>query len=93
MTNAQFPDQLRALGPVTQLYVSIDASTKDSLKKVDRPLFKDFWERFLACIDVLKEKVHYDNFFMKLSEFSPLLLPFSETTYRLQTHLGQGIQH
>jgi tRNA wybutosine-synthesizing protein 1 len=47
VTNAQFPDAIRDLGPVTQLYVSIDASTKDSLKKIDRPLFKDFWQRFL----------------------------------------------
>jgi hypothetical protein len=26
--------------PITQLYVSIDAATKESLKAVDRPLFK-----------------------------------------------------
>ena len=31
--------------PVTQLYVSVDAATPDTLKAVDRPLFKDFWER------------------------------------------------
>lgn len=52
VTNAQFPEAIRNLSPVTQLYVSVDASTKDSLKKIDRPLFKDFWERF---IDSLKE--------------------------------------
>ena len=45
VTNAQFPEALRDISPVTQLYVSIDASTKDSLKKIDRPLFRDFWER------------------------------------------------
>jgi tRNA wybutosine-synthesizing protein 1 len=56
VTNAQFPDQLEALRPVTQLYLSIDAATKDSLKAIDRPLFTDFWERFLTCIDRLKEK-------------------------------------
>lgn len=54
--NAQHPDQLAALGPVTQLYVSIDASNKDSLKRIDRPLHRDFWERFLRCMDILKEK-------------------------------------
>ena len=42
--------------PVTQLYLSIDASTKDSLKAIDRPLFKDFWERFNACLRSLAEK-------------------------------------
>lgn len=54
--NAQHPDQLAALGPVTQLYVSIDASNKDSLRRIDRPLHRDFWERFLRCMDILKEK-------------------------------------
>jgi len=56
VTNAQFPDAIRDMEPCTQLYVSIDASTKDSLKKIDRPLFKDFWERFLASLVELKKK-------------------------------------
>jgi len=29
---------------------------KESLKKIDRPLFRDFWERFLACLTALKDK-------------------------------------
>ena len=45
VTNAQFPEAMKQLKPVTQLYVSIDASTKETLKAVDRPLHKDFWER------------------------------------------------
>jgi len=56
VTNAQFPAAIRAMEPCTQLYVSIDASTKESLKKIDRPLFKDFWERFLASLAELREK-------------------------------------
>jgi tRNA wybutosine-synthesizing protein 1 len=44
------------MSPVTQLYVSVDASTKDSLKKIDRPLFKDFWERFVDSLRALDEK-------------------------------------
>ena len=36
VTNAQFPEAIRQLRPVTQLYVSVDASTKEALKKVDR---------------------------------------------------------
>ena len=47
----------RNLLPVTQLYVSIDASTKESLKKIDRPLFRDFWPIFLSSLDALSEKV------------------------------------
>lgn len=54
--NAQHPEQLEALDKVTQLYVSIDASNKESLRKVDRPLHRDFWERFLKCLDILREK-------------------------------------
>lgn len=54
--NAQHPQQLRDLRRVTQLYVSIDASNKDSLRKIDRPLHRDFWERFQACLDILREK-------------------------------------
>ncbi|CAM8922042.1 unnamed protein product [Rhodiola kirilowii] len=59
VTNAQFPDKIMLLKPITQLYVSVDAATKDSLKAIDRPLFGDFWERFvpyftLSCQDSLK---------------------------------------
>ena len=54
--NAQHPQQLQDLDRVTQLYVSIDASNKESLRKIDRPLHRDFWERFNACLSILKEK-------------------------------------
>ena len=56
VTNAQFPDRIYQLEPVTQLYVSVDASTRESLKAIDRPLFKDFWERFLSSLVALKKK-------------------------------------
>lgn len=39
-----------------QLYVSVDAATKDSSKAIDRPLFGDFWERFIDSLTALKEK-------------------------------------
>ena len=54
--NAQHPDQLAALNPVTQLYVSIDASNAESLRKIDRPLHRDYWQRFTRCLDILCEK-------------------------------------
>lgn len=47
----------RDLVPVTQLYVSVDASTREGLKKIDRPLFRDFWERFVASLQALSDKV------------------------------------
>jgi tRNA wybutosine-synthesizing protein 1 len=56
VTNAQFPDQIRDLHPVTQLYVSVDAATSDSMKAVDRPLFKDFWFRFKESLRYMREK-------------------------------------
>ena len=56
VTNAQHPSALRTLQKPTQLYVSIDASNKESLKAIDRPLFKDFWERTLECLDILRER-------------------------------------
>jgi len=56
VTNAQFPDRIEQMDPVTQLYVSIDASTQESLKKIDRPLFKNFYERFLESLMALKYK-------------------------------------
>jgi tRNA wybutosine-synthesizing protein 1 len=49
VTNAQFPTEIKTMDPVTQLYVSVDAATSESMKAVDRPLFKDFWERFKVC--------------------------------------------
>ncbi|KAG7196095.1 uncharacterized protein KQ657_000107 [Scheffersomyces spartinae] len=52
--NAQHPDHLAKLSKVTQLYVSIDAPTKTDLKKVDRPLNSDFWERLMLCLDILR---------------------------------------
>ncbi|CAL1541146.1 unnamed protein product, partial [Lymnaea stagnalis] len=56
VTNAQFPKELRDLLPVAQLYVSVDAGTKESLKKIDRPLFKDFWERYIDSLTALRDK-------------------------------------
>jgi tRNA wybutosine-synthesizing protein 1 len=69
VTNAQFPNEIKSLEPVTQLYVSVDAATKESLKKIDRPLFRDFWERFLACLRALKDKVRRLNFLILFITF------------------------
>ena len=47
---------MRTLRPVTQLYLSIDAPEKESLQRIDRPLFGDFWQRFCECVSLLREK-------------------------------------
>ena len=56
VTNAQFPDAFRSLVPVTQLYVSVDAGNREALQRTDRPLFEDFWERFLESFVAMSEK-------------------------------------
>eukprot|EP00793_Prasinoderma_coloniale_P001344 PRCOL_00005119-RA len=56
VNNAQHPDQLANLVPVTQLYVSVDAATKEELKAIDRPIFGDFWERMLRCLEIIRDK-------------------------------------
>ncbi|KAF9883017.1 hypothetical protein FE257_004330 [Aspergillus nanangensis] len=65
--NAQHPDQLETLRRVTQLYVSIDASNRESLRKIDRPLHRDFWERFQRCLDLLREKRHVQRTVFRLT--------------------------
>jgi len=54
VTNGQFPDALRALPRVTQLYLSCDGAAREELEAVGRPLFKDFWERYLESLDILR---------------------------------------
>ncbi len=56
VTNAQYPEQIKDLQPVTQLYLSVDAPNKELLKEVDKPLFTDFWERMLQSLDYMKQK-------------------------------------
>ena len=58
VTNAQFPEQIRDLEPVTQLYLSLDAPSEVLLKKVDIPLFNDFWSRLNKSLDYLSQKKH-----------------------------------
>ncbi|KAI9889533.1 MAG: hypothetical protein M1814_005227 [Vezdaea aestivalis] len=65
--NAQHPSHLRDLDMVTQLYVSIDASNPESLKRIDRPLHRDYWARFLSCLDILREKRHTQRTVFRLT--------------------------
>jgi len=58
VTNAQYPEAIRDLAPVTQLYLSVDAPDKELLKEVDVPLFTDYWERLLTSLDYTREKHH-----------------------------------
>jgi tRNA wybutosine-synthesizing protein 1 len=68
VNNGQFPEQIRDLRPITQLYLSIDAANKTDLKRLDRPVFPDFWERFMRSIDYTREKNGRTVFRMTLIE-------------------------
>lgn len=56
VSNAQYPDQIKTLIPITQFYLSVDAPNKPLLKHVDVPLFDDYWERMLASLDSLAQR-------------------------------------
>ena len=56
VTNSQYPEHIKNLKPITQLYCSVDAPTKELLKEVDVPLFADFWERMILSLEYLAEK-------------------------------------
>jgi len=58
VTKAQYPEQIKNLSPVTQLSLSLDAPEKDLLKKIDRPFFKDYWERLNKSLEYLSKKKH-----------------------------------
>jgi tRNA wybutosine-synthesizing protein 1 len=56
VTNGQYPDLIKNLLPITQLYISLDAPNKELLKKIDCPLFDDYWERLLQSLDEMAKK-------------------------------------
>jgi len=56
VTNAQYPEEIKNLRRVTQLYLSIDAPNKELLKKIDLPLFADYWERLNKSLEYCAQK-------------------------------------
>jgi tRNA wybutosine-synthesizing protein 1 len=54
VTNGQFPEALKKLNKLpTQLYVSLDAPTKEIYKRLDRPILKDYWKRLTNTLELL----------------------------------------
>ena len=41
---------------ITQLYLSLDAPNKELLKKIDVPLFKNYWERLMQSLEYTAKK-------------------------------------
>jgi tRNA wybutosine-synthesizing protein 1 len=56
VTNGQHPQAIASLRPITQLYVSVDAPTQETLIAVDRPLFQDAWDRLKESLTCLKDR-------------------------------------
>jgi len=59
VTNGLEPSMIRRLivenALPTQLYLSMSATNKDDYLKIDRPLYRDAWERFLESLDIIKD--------------------------------------
>ncbi|MBI2546629.1 4-demethylwyosine synthase TYW1 [Candidatus Woesearchaeota archaeon] len=55
VTRGQHPDKMEALEPPTQLYISVDAPNKELFDKIDRPFFKDGWERLNRSLELLRQ--------------------------------------
>jgi len=53
VTSGQAPEQMDQITP-TQLYLSVDAPSKDLLDKIDKSTNKDSWERLQRALDALK---------------------------------------
>jgi len=56
VTNGQHPQSISTLIPITQLYVSVDAPTPETLVAIDRPLFNDAWERLQESLRAVRHK-------------------------------------
>lgn len=52
--SGQFPEQMSKLTP-TQLYLSLDAPNEELLKKIDKSIHKDSWERMLKSLDEINK--------------------------------------
>src|SRR3989339_546866 len=56
VTNAQYPEQIKNLAKVTQLYLSLDAPNQELLKEIDLPLFLNYWERLEKSLEYLSKR-------------------------------------
>lgn len=56
VTNGQFPGRLEEIKDncePTQLYISLDAPNSASYSAMDRPAFRDYWERFSRSLEMM----------------------------------------
>jgi tRNA wybutosine-synthesizing protein 1 len=55
VTNGQYPDALEELEP-TQMYISVDAPTKELFMQIDKPLYSNAWQRLMKSLTILRKK-------------------------------------
>tara|TARA_Y100000310_G_scaffold302635_1_gene340148 strand:+ start:8599 stop:9549 length:951 start_codon:yes stop_codon:yes gene_type:complete len=59
VTNGQYPEAIEKLEKTnslpTQIYLSLDAPTKELYFDIDKPTLKDFWERFTKTINLFNK--------------------------------------
>ncbi|MFP4118595.1 MAG: 4-demethylwyosine synthase TYW1 [Candidatus Woesearchaeota archaeon] len=55
VTNGQYPEAIENMGPVTQLYLSMDAVDEEMAKDISKPLFQDHWQRFKRSMKAVRE--------------------------------------
>ena len=75
VTNAQYPEQIEKIDKATQLYLSIDAPNKELMKKIDNPLLKDFWERMLKSLNILKTRTYRTCIRLTMIKNENMILP------------------
>ncbi|MBU0979588.1 MAG: 4-demethylwyosine synthase TYW1 [Nanoarchaeota archaeon] len=56
VSKGQYPEEIRKLRPVSQLYLSLDGPTRELVEEIDKPVFKDHWERLEKSLDELAKK-------------------------------------
>ncbi|MBI2143789.1 4-demethylwyosine synthase TYW1 [Candidatus Woesearchaeota archaeon] len=55
VTNGQLPEVIAKIPLPTQLYVSVSAPDERLFKAIDKPMYKDGWQRLLRSLDVLQQ--------------------------------------
>ncbi|MBI3037407.1 4-demethylwyosine synthase TYW1 [Candidatus Woesearchaeota archaeon] len=55
VTNGQLPEVLAKIPPPTQLYISVSAPSEDLFNGVDKPMYRDGWQRLLRSLDLMRQ--------------------------------------
>ncbi|MEM4396426.1 MAG: 4-demethylwyosine synthase TYW1 [Candidatus Woesearchaeota archaeon] len=67
VTNGQHPEMIQKLidenALPTQLYISVDAPTKELYQKIDHPLNPDGWERLMKTLEIISKLNNYRTVF------------------------------